>query len=477
MPTHSYMSFPGAGLLRKAAFPLLQKRWYPRSGEYGRELQSVEFTDAATLRERQQHKLRAMLHHAATTTPYYRELFANCGIRLRIDPFETLNRIPILTRSLLNENREHMVSESVDRASLIRNSSGGSTGEPVHLYQDTTYQEYAHASQAFVERWWGVKPGARTASFWGADRDLATLDWKSRLVTDVCQVRTCNAFTMSEPELRAFLEMLAGWKPEYVVGYASALALVAQFLSRHPEIAIQPIALKTTAEALSPSQRVTIEQGFHAPLYDFYGSREVNNLAAECKEHSGLHVNSLFRCVEILDSDDRPCPPGTPGRIIVTDLTNFAMPMLRYENGDIAMWSESACACGRPFPLLQSILGRQSDFITVPSGKLIHGEFFTHIFYDFPKVRQFRLEQLTVTEVRVEIVVEAGAETSALLAAVAERVRAVLEGAHIEVVAVDEIPRTSTGKFRFTTSRVVPQWVGNVSAHLPEVAVKADQPG
>jgi phenylacetate-CoA ligase len=247
---------------------------------------------------------------------------------------------------------------------------------------------------------------------------------------------------------------LQSWQPRFVIGYASALHLFAKFLIERPYLRIRPHAVKSTAEVLTDNERPVIEKAFQCPIYNFYGSREVNNLAAECPAHMGLHINALTRFIEIVDEMGQPTEPGAPGRILVTDLVNYAMPFIRYEIEDLGCWGETPCRCGRSFPLLGKVLGRKSDFIVTPAGKLIHGEFFTHLFYDMPPVTAFQLIQESLNDIRLHVVLQPGAEAS-ILEPLRARLRTALgDGVRFRIDRVNQIERLPSGKHRFTVSKV-----------------------
>jgi phenylacetate-CoA ligase len=328
----------------------------------------------------------------------------------------------------------------------------------VQFFQDADYWDHAYASQWFVESWWGIRLGDRTASLWGADRDIPDQSWRERLYSGISQLRVCNAFALSAPQMERFAKMLVGWQPRHVIGYASALGLFAKFLLERQEFRIRPVAVKTTADVLSEEQRGIIEQAFGCSVYNFYGSREINNLAVECPARCGLHVNALSRNIEIVDDDGKAVPPGVPGRILLTDLTNYFMPFLRYEIEDIGSWTGTPCSCGRPFPLLGKIWGRSSDFIVTPQGKLIHSVFFTHLFYDMPDVALFQINQKDLYNIDVYLVLRPGISEypSSLLS---ERLRKAL-GANVtfNLQVVPKIDRPPSGKHRFTVSSVRPSW-------------------
>jgi phenylacetate-CoA ligase len=445
------------------------RRDCPQAFKYLEILRRAEFEDSRLIEMRQWESLQKILKHAGQNVPYYRDLFKNMGIRPEdIRTPGDLERIPLLTKDLLQQHTSQLLQTAGEEGNRLPNASGGSTGKPVRFYQDTFYWTFARASQWFAEGWWGIQPGDRIASIWGCDRDLPDMTWKERLRLKIEQTRLCNAFAMSEESMEKFAQMMVRWKPRYVTGYASALEVFANFLLSRPDLVVRPHAVKSTAEALFSAQRVAIEKAFEAPLYNFYGSREVNNLAAECQAHEGLHINSLGRYIEIVDELGKAQPPGKPGRIVVTDLTNFAMPFIRYAIEDVGSWRGKPCSCGRPFPLLERVWGRSSDFIVAPGGKLIHGEFFTHLFYNIPGIDQFRVVQRTKSEVRVDIVMQPGVssvQTDLLRSRIADVMG---PNVNCEIQVVTSIERPASGKHRFTISEVPVPWKETSLENLEE---------
>ncbi len=446
-------------ILRRTIYAVIRRRTYPDSFAILKEFRKYEFASPAAVETYQLKKLRSLLVHAGQTVPYYQEIFRS----VQFKPEEAslsrdMSRLPILTKSILRERSKELLAKSSDPRSLMPNASGGSTGKPVEFYQDKNYWETAHASRSMFMSWWGIAQGEPTASVWGADRDIPDWNWRERLHHKLCQVKICNAFALSEARLEQFCLDLNKWQPRFVNGYATALEVFSRFLLEHPEFKIRPMAVESSAETLTDAQRERIEKAFAAPVFNFYGSREVNNLAAECNAHRGLHTNMLSRYIEVVDDDGWPLAPGVPGRILVTDLSNAVMPLIRYENEDIGSWSDSACSCGRPFRLLEKVWGRSSDMITTRSGKLIHGEYFTHLFYHVPEVSVFQIVQESIDCVRVSIVLRQGVQNFS-----SEKIRekiagALGEGVQCEVSTVEAIARSASGKHRFTISRVKPSW-------------------
>ena len=400
-------------------------------------------------------RLERLLTFARDHVPYYRHLFRRHGF----DPAnaelpDDLARVPLLTKTLVRERLDDLLADRSERSEVFKNATGGSTGVPLTFYQDQRYWAVAEAIDAHVRRWWAIKPYDRTALIWGADREFKELSFKQRFYEWRQRRRSLNAFRMDRQGLLDFCRMLARWRPPYLMGYASALEALALSIRDNRVEGLRFRAIRSAAEMLWPEQRRLIEEVFHSPVYNFYGSREINNLAAECPEHHRLHLISTWRYVEIVDEAGRPLPDGTPGRIAVTDLSNYAMPMVRYCNEDVGAFACEPCPCGRPSPVLERLLGRSSDLIRTPAGEIVHGEYFTHLFYGRDEIAQFTVHQTSLDHLVVRYVPAAAGHQTAVQEAVEEIRRRMGRGVTVDVQVCEEIPLPPSGKYRFTLSDV-----------------------
>jgi phenylacetate-CoA ligase len=433
-------------VLARPLWLLLARRRYPGWREFLARIRATWALDAPTLAARQEAALAAHLAWARDTIPYWRERAPGEG---------PLAAWPVLTRSEVQAHEEALRDPTRPVASLRRETSGGSTGTPVAVWQDDAYHTWDFATEAHVLETWGIEPWAPSAFLWGADRDLSDLPGRERLYIRLLRRELVNAFRMGEPELRDAQGRLERLQPVYLQGYASALELFARWLQTHaPDHGIRPRAIRSSAETLRPEARALIQATFHAKVYDFYGSRESASIAVECPAGS-LHVQAHARVVELVDDENRPVGAGETGRLLVTDLTNRAFGLIRYDTGDIATWTEAgacACACGCAYPRLERIHGRTSDFISTPQGERIHGEWFTHLFYGRDDVERFQVHQTSLDRVEVRTVGTATeADLAPLLAGVRERMG---EGVVVAWANVDAIAPTASGKHRFTLSDV-----------------------
>jgi phenylacetate-CoA ligase len=398
-------------------------------------------------------RLNALLEHARRAPATAQRLRAAGLERGAVPSLEALERLAPIRRTDLQRNREAMVPSGTPRETLHRNATGGSTGEPVTFYQDVRYHDHGTAAEMLVQAWWNVGPGDRTAALWGADREFTEMSAKERFAQRLHRFRALNAFRLTEARMAEFADMLVRWRPEYVVGYAGVLDLFAGFLIARGISGIRPRSVRSSAEVLHPAARERIGRAFGAPVHDFYGCREINNLAAECPALSGLHVLGYGRIVEVLDAEGRRVASGGTGEVVVTDLVNRGMPLLRYATGDLAVLADGSCSCGRSFPRLARVVGRESDFIVTPDGRTLHGEVFSHLFYDLAGVRRFQVVQER-TEA-IEILVERDPEGPPPDLAAIESGAARLLGPSVaaRVRVVEAIPPAPSGKHKFVVSR------------------------
>jgi phenylacetate-CoA ligase len=205
----------------------------------------------------------------------------------------------------------------------------------------------------------------------------------------------------------------------------------------------------TTSEVLSPAQRDLIQQAFGVPVQDEYGCGEVGPIAYECEE-GRLHVMSENLVVELVTASGEPAEVGESGEIVVTDLNNRAMPLVRYRLGDFGVQGP-ACRCGRGFPVLEKIWGRAYDFVRTADGRRYHGEFFMYLFEDLrasgSQIGQFQITQEGPQALSVLVVTPEGAGEE-----VGARIRAqlndALSGMQVTVRRVAGIPREPSGKMR-----------------------------
>lgn len=441
--------------MHPAVSAFLSQRLIDRRGGHRRRVldefkarQRLAFAPREEIEKRQNEALALLLAHARDHVPHFKLLLAE---RSRIgaeNAREILGALPLMRRSEIQENLSHFLAENA--ADAVRDSTGGSTGTPMDFWVDRDTQVAREASLFWADSLAGWRYGERIAMLWGSDRDVRAAMAKLRSIVRwrIENRRWYNAFEMTEADMLRFHREMTRFCPHLLVGYATSLFLFARTLRERGLRPRYPLrAIVTSAEVLDPFMRDQIEQCFGRPVFDRYGSREFGAIAAECPAHGGLHVNEADCLLEVLSED----PEREPGPIVVTYLRNFVMPFLRYDTGDFGVWASGTCSCGRGGRRLARVIGRQSDTLRTADGRLLHGEYFTHLLYGVDGIRAFQLCQERPDRYLLRVV--AGAKARAQEAKWRSRIAEVLgAGSQLSVEYVDAIPVAPSGKHRFVVS-------------------------
>ena len=444
-------------LVRHVLYPLYYWRNKDARLQHLRYLEAAAKYTPEALNALRLHRLQRLLNHAQQHVPFYRERFAKAGFNPRLmQRVEDIQQLPCLTKADIQQHGQQLLSEHCKPAQLMRDSSGGSTGEPTHYYKDRAYHQLRAVDQIRHDRFSGWDIGQPYALIWGSSKDLSALSsLKQQWVTRwIHRCYPLDAFDMQHDAMLRYMRQLERVQPVMILGYANALAVFADFLAQHfPKHNIRPKGIISSAEALSEAKRQRIESVFACKVLNRYGSREVGLIASECSAQQGLHINADNLLVEVLDDQGKPVGPGELGELVVTDFHNFAMPFIRYRLGDMGSFSDQLCACGRNLPLLQNVQGRVSDFLTATDGRLIHGEYFTHMFYGQDNVKKFQLIQETLTQVTLKLVLK-DQQAVELHAYRAQIQQALGQTVTVDIQLLEHIPPAASGKFLFTQSKV-----------------------
>ena len=263
-----------------------------------------------------------------------------------------------------------------------------------------------------------------------------------------------NSFNLQVEEMAAHLDAIRRHRPRVLLGYASSLGFLAE--AAGPGSSIPGLrGVISSAETLLPETRTTIEAAFGVPVHDRYGSREFGTIAQQCEQLGGYHVSHDRLVVEVLDETGQPCVPGQRGELVLTDLDNRVMPLVRYRTGDLATWAAGGCPCGRTLPILESVAGRVSDLLVGVNGRVVSCPGPTFFLAGNPGVRQLQIVQDAVEEICLRVVPTAAWDQNRHDQLVA-RIRDLLGNLTVSVELTEEILPTASGKYRFALSRVSP---------------------
>ena len=313
-------------------------------------------------------RLRKLLRHAYDNVSFYYKRLNDAGVHPGdFTCLEDMKRIPPLTRDDIQNSYQDLMAKNMDHSGYYQGSSSGSTGEPVRYLRDTYCSSMGQAARYFGWSLSGWEFGKRYLTLWGNPTIVAG-DWKKKssiLKSKLFSESKFPAFTLVNDEsMEALADLYLDSQFDYIQGYTNAIFSFAEYIRKSNQVFPKIQGVLTTAETLQPHQRRLIEEQI-GPVYDFYGCGEINGVAFQCRERSDYHVIDPHVYLEYGDVVD---DEGNR-ELIITDLDNFAMPLLRYANGDMGKpGAEEVCPCGLEFSRLGSVSGRTSDVIRTPGG-------------------------------------------------------------------------------------------------------------
>lgn len=400
------------------------------------QLLATQMLSRDALLEKQRTDLAAIVAFARDNTAYYGETFA------RLPGDWHIPDLPILTKQTVTRRLPDLLASGHDPATTPIGHTGGSTGKPLAFYYNETKHELMRAGMMRSYMLSGWRPGQKILNFWGARQDTVSGGVFGSSAWDdfIAAEKTLPAHEISNAKLAAWADFIAHYRPVLLQGYASILAALARFI--HDEKRAMPdslIGVYSTAEVLTDAQRALITEAFGCHVFNQYGSREIPNIACECRL-GNMHVFTDMVWLESIGS-----------RLLVTSLTNRLMPMIRYENGDSGELLAGECGCGLSFPLVSMGLCRQNDLVLTPDGRRIHPAFFNRQLYGLTEIEQYQFVQDKPGQIRLKLVsAPLGATTAKGIAAAIRQET----GLNLVLDHVAVIERTTSGKHRFVISQL-----------------------
>jgi phenylacetate-CoA ligase len=406
------------------------------------------------VREEQWQRFKRLLRHAYANTKFYRARLEACGLTPEsIRSWEDLTAVPVLTKDDLRTHRDRMVSGTVPRGKLVPKKTSGSTGVSLELFVDEDSLQWKRACALRHDRWTGWELGERIGALWGNPEYKKR--WRGYVRNALLERYTyLDTLKMDERAMLDFYRLIKRKKPTLLFGHAHSLYLFAQFLEVKGFADIRPKGVISSAMVLHDFERGVIERVFDCKATNRYGCEEVSLIACECSEHRGLHVNMDTLIVEFI-KNGRPVGRGEAGAVVVTDLTNAGMPLIRYKVGDVAVPSDRACGCGCSYPLIESLEGRAADYIVTANGTYISGISLTENF----AMLLGGIKQLQIVQERLDYLVfriVKGERFSERDLVELERLVAQRFGRDMKhsVQFVPSIQQERSGKYRFCISKI-----------------------
>ncbi len=410
-------------------------------------LNASQFFSPDEISALQLERLKAILRLAYNENNFYRKRFDDAGFNPEtFKDFADLKKIPYLTKDDIRNSVDELFTEGYNRENTIHKRTGGSTGVPLHNYMDIDATSAKKAATQRHNAWANHLPGGYLAAVWG-DTDKK-IPFKARIRNALTErAFYLDTLKFDEGQILPFIRKIKKFRPPVMMGHAHSIFRLAEYVREHNISGLKFRGIITTAMVLNPSERTVIEEVFASPVFNRYGCEELSIISSECEMHEGMHIFAEGLYVEF-DGDDT----SLPRPLIITDLLNRAMPMIRYEIGDYGIMTEGYCPCGRGLPRLKEVSGRTADFLYTPEKRPVFGisildTFVIHI----PGFKQVQIIQDKYDHLDFFIIKDERSFSETSLKKLAENVREIFgPNMKYDLRFVDKIRQTERGKYRFS---------------------------
>lgn len=428
----------------------------PVKYRYGKEfwdtyhfLKESQWWSREKLEEYQMQQLSQLLHHAYQNVPYYRQMLDERGLKPKdIQNLDDLKKIPYLTKDVLKARGKDLLAINFSPSELRMSHTSGTTGKPLQFFEDPLTSE---KEWAFICHQWsrvGYKPGELRVELRGPVQREKPI-W----CDPALRVLRLSPLIESKEQAAYYLQKIRSVGARFLHGYPGAIASFAYAIKKYG-LAV-PFSLKAilfASEVVYPWQRELVQEVFQCRVFSHYGMAEKVVLASKCEHTNNYHCIPQYGVTEI-DPDTK--------EIIGTGFLNYATPFIRYRTTDIASTpiSTSCDKCGRHYyPVFPNVEGRLEDFIVTPQGALVSPAVITHPFKDLTTIKDTQVVQKDVNLIIVRAVPNEASDSEALqteLSQLCQDLRAIIgETVQVRWEIVDEIERSSSGKFKWIMSEV-----------------------
>ncbi len=418
-------------------------------------ISSIDKLSFAEKKNYQLQQIEKLLLHSYEKVPYYRKILREVGVVKNNKVFiENFHKIPVLTKEKIIEIGWNIYSKDHKKRKSYTNISGGTTGEPVRLVQDKKYREWGSASLKYMFESLGKEIGEAEIMLWGSYRDIIKghINLRSRIYNKIIRKHFFNSYNFTKENMMKLVLIHNKIKPTVYWTYVDSIYEFSKFVLQEDIDLFPPRFIVTTIGPLYSDQRDIIQQAFKCRVLNQYGSREVGLISYEDNPNSEMKVCFYNNLVELISLDGS----SDEKRIIVTNLNNYSMPLIRYDIGDIGIQGQKFFQFNdlRSYFTIKNVVGRTLGFFKKNDGTLIHTHYMIEQLFYKDWIKQFQIVQKDYDSIVFRIVLNNEPKKKDLEKIKRETRFLMGEECKISFAFVDEIKPTQSGKYIYTKCEI-----------------------
>ncbi len=351
--------------------------------------------------------LKKQLIHSYLNIPYYKKTFDEAGVHPeKLKTINDLASYPVITKDIVRFHHSELINQKGLFRGKFKSHTSGSTGQPMWTYYDfKSWIRKKYLVKARTRMECGVKPIDKIVIFESTSQNSSE---KGNILfrTFKSHYSVYSIFDSIEKTVKKLIT----FSPSVLYGPPSYFFQMAQFIAMNNFQLPSIKRIFTSSEYLQDTVREYVKEIFNAEIYDIYGSTEFKEVAWECEKHEGYHINEDEVIVEVLSElttswkDGKPAKPGIIGNIVITDLRNTIMPLIRFQLNDKGILINEKCSCGRTFSMMKPYAGRSSEYIILPNDETLSPYLFTTSIERIEGLLQYQVIQITSQKILVNVI-------------------------------------------------------------------------
>lgn len=446
---------------RHILLPIADKVMHRSLAKSWRMYEANEHLSREQLTDLQNRKLQALIKHCYEHVPYYHRMMVERELTpADITCSKDLIKLPILTKQLVREHYNELISDDINQRKYSKESTGGSTGTPMQFVVDTDEWSADWASSFRAWKWYGFHLGEKMFTLGGNSLVHKTKRITPKDIFDLYIMRNMkrSSAEVTDEAMQAHYEAFMRWQPKAMRGYGSSLVIFARYIEKNQLPVGHLTCILTTGEILMPEYRQTLERVFQCKVYDEYGAGDGGIKSHECELQDGLHISEEQCIIEIADAKGMILPDGEIGYVQTTDLNNYVFPFIRYQVGDMAYIKPERCSCGRASRVLGKVIGRAGKLLYNKQGVPISPTMLPIMLYRdndyhteanciiYNKIDKFQIRQDKDANIRILLKLKDPNEDHAQFDYCITNFENHFVGSKVSLEFVDEIPTMPSGK-------------------------------
>ena len=393
-------------------------------------------------------EIKTMIKYASEEIPYYIDYFNENQLSINdFNVIEDISIFPTITKDIIRQNKKLFLPKT-NNIKYTSQSTSGSTGKPFEYFMDKDRLALNSAAYFRFLEVSGYQFGQKIVTLGGVANLKTGLKQavKNNIIKFVYNTNPLPSIRLNDTIYKSHIKTINKLKPTLIRGYPSVLECFAKFMLANDIFCHTPLAIYTVAEKVYDHQKELIEKAFKCKIFEGYGGGDGGIFTLIC-EYRKRHICLDTGLMEILNENQKPCVSGEMGEIVTT-YKNYSLAMIRYRTSDYAIIDNKTCDCGRNWPIIKEIIGRQCDILHFDNGNTVTTPGVTVLFKDFSfdsyQIVQEAKDSLKISIVKGEVFVPSDVNT-----AVADLKKQCGEGVKVHYEFVNEIPRTKAGKRHF----------------------------